>query len=306
MSWLLFAQIVVLFLMMGMGVIIVKTGLLKASDSRILSTVCLYLVVPCMQIQAFQVTYSETVRAGFMLALLAAVIINAIQFSFVYLLQRPLGFTDEERDSLLYSNAGNFIVPLVAAVLGEDHVIYASAFILIQGMLLWSHGRATLERSGRIDFKKILLDVNILSIFIGAILFFAKITLDGVVADTIHGVARMIGPISMFSIGMVLAGVHWREVFANKRIYLIVLLKMVVMPGIILLVLKFSALKTLIPGGESLLLISLLAVLAPSGSSIPQMALIYHRDADYASAINALTTVVCVVTMPLMAWLYQI
>ena len=54
---LLFKQIFVLFLMMGMGCAIVKGRFLKPDDSKILSTVCLYLVVPCMQIKAFQVHY---------------------------------------------------------------------------------------------------------------------------------------------------------------------------------------------------------------------------------------------------------
>ena len=40
-------------------------------------------------------------------------------------------------------------------------------------------------------------------------------------------------------------------------------------------------------------------------SSITQMAQVYHKDAQYASAINVVSTVLCVVTMPLMVTLYQ-
>ena len=41
-----------------------------------------------------------------------------------------------EKASIVYSNAGNLIIPLVIAVLGEDKVIYASAFIAVQNILL--------------------------------------------------------------------------------------------------------------------------------------------------------------------------
>jgi hypothetical protein len=37
-----------------------------------------------------------------------------------------------------------------------------------------------------------------------------------------------------------------------------------------------------------------------------QMAQVYGKDADYASAINVSTTVLCIVTMPLIIALYQL
>ena len=83
-SWLLFKQIVVLFVMMGMGWLVVKIKFLKPEDSRILSVVCLYLVVPCMQIEAFQIHYSDTILNGFLLALLSACIMHAMLFGITY------------------------------------------------------------------------------------------------------------------------------------------------------------------------------------------------------------------------------
>ena len=54
------------------------------------------------------------------------------------------------------------------------------------------------------------------------------------------------------------------------------------------------------------LLVSLLATCTPSASTITQMAQIYGKDADYASAINVVTTLLCIFTMPLMVALYQL
>ena len=56
-------QIAELFLMILMGYIIVKTGLLKGEDSKVISKIVLYLVIPCVIINAFQVDYtSEKVK----------------------------------------------------------------------------------------------------------------------------------------------------------------------------------------------------------------------------------------------------
>ncbi|WP_455128912.1 AEC family transporter [Pseudoramibacter alactolyticus] len=301
---LLFKQIFVLFLMMGMGCAIVKGRFLKPDDSKILSTVCLYLVVPCMQIKAFQVHYTNTVRNGFLLALTAAVLIHILLFAITYAFKRPLHLTDEETGSILYSNAGNLIVPLVTAILGASWVIYASAFMFVQGILLWSHGKTIMQRQKIFNLLQILGNINIAATLLGAALFFCRIKLTGIIANTISGVAAMIGPISMIAIGMILANVQWGKLFTNRRIYWIVALKMIVLPIIILLILKYTPLHTLLPQGRMILLVSLLAVIAPSGATIPQMAQLYGRNADYASSINVITTLICIVTMPLLTLFY--
>lgn len=301
---LLFKQIFVLFLMMGMGCAIVKGRFLKSDDSKILSTVCLYLVVPCMQIKAFQVHYTNTVRNGFLLALTAAVLIHILLFAITYTFKRPLHLTDEETGSILYSNAGNLIVPLVTAILGASWVIYASAFMFVQGILLWSHGKAIMQRQKNFNLLQIFGNINIAATLLGAALFFCRIKLTGIIANTISGVAAMIGPISMIAIGMILANIQWGKLFTNRRIYWIVALKMIVLPTVILLILKYTPLHTLLPQGRMILLVSLLAVIAPSGATIPQMAQLYGRNADYASSINVITTLICIVTMPLLTLFY--
>lgn len=52
-------------------------------------------------------------------------------------------------------------------------------------------------------------------------------------------------------------------------------------------------------------MITLIACITPSASTITQMAQIYGQNADYASAINVITTILCIVTMPVLVLLYQ-
>ena len=54
-SLLLMQQIAELFLMIFMGYVIVKAGLLKGEDSKVISKIVLYLIIPCVIINAFQV-----------------------------------------------------------------------------------------------------------------------------------------------------------------------------------------------------------------------------------------------------------
>ena len=64
-SILLAQQIAQLFLMIFMGFLIVKAGLLKDEDSKVLSKIVLYLIVPCVILNAFQVDYTPETVCGF-------------------------------------------------------------------------------------------------------------------------------------------------------------------------------------------------------------------------------------------------
>ena len=61
-----------------------------------------------------------------------------------------------------------------------------------------------------------------------------------------------------------------------------------------------------IASGNSIVMISLLSAIAPSASNINQVAIIYNKDEKYASAINVLSTLSCIVTMPLWVMVYQL
>jgi predicted permease len=305
-SWLLFKEIVVLFIMMGMGYLVVKLGFLQSKDSRILSVICLYLIVPCMQIEAFQIHFSMQVLRGFLLALISACVMHGLLFGGTYGLSRPLKLNQVEKGSIIYTNAGNLIVPIVTSILGRQWIIYASAFMFVQALLLWSHGKMMMQPGEKISIKKLFLNINILATLLGAFFFFSRIEIHGIPSAVLYDVSQMLGPVSMISIGMVIAGVKWSQLFANKRIFMIILMRMIVFPLIAILILKLLFAQVNIINSDKILLISLLAMAAPSGATIPQMALIYGGDADYAGMINVVTTLCCIVTMPIMIYIYQL
>ena len=72
-SILLMEQIFELFLMILMGFIIVKAGIVKEEDSKVLSKIVLYLIIPCVIINAFQVDYTKKTVNGLLIALAASV-----------------------------------------------------------------------------------------------------------------------------------------------------------------------------------------------------------------------------------------
>ena len=191
------------------------------------------------------------------------------------------------------------------AVLGEEWVIYANAFLCVQLVLLWTHGQSLMEQRVQFNWKKILGNVNLIAVFIGVIFFFTQIKLPDIVGTTMSNISATLGPISMMMLGMTMAEIEWKKVFLHARIYIITLLKMIVLPAVILMILKYSPLSSFIQDGQTILLISLIAVITPSATTVVQLAQLYDQEPSYASSINVLTTIVCILTMPLMVMFYM-
>lgn len=305
-SLLLMKQIGELFFIMVMGFILVKTHLLKAEESKSLSIVALYLVTPCVIINAFQVKYTESIKNGLILAFAAAVLIHIALLVLVKALEKIFNLDAIEKASIVYSNAGNLIIPIIVSIFGKEWVIYSSAFISVQLILFWTHGRMVLCNEKKVDLKKIFLNINMIAIFFGILLFVTRFQMPDIITQTLESVSVMIGPISMVVAGMLIGNMGFKQIFAYKRVYIVTFLKMIICPIIILFLLKYCGMANLMSSGKMILLISLLATIAPSASTVTQMAQIYGKNGEYASVINVVTTIVCIITMPIMVWLYQV
>ena len=304
-SLLLMQEIVKLFVIMLMGYAVVKTGLMKASDSRSISVVLVYLVIPCVIIHAFQVDCTPDVQRGLILAAIAAAAIHVLFLAITVPLKKLLQLDVIEQATCIYSNAGILVIPLVQVLLGEEYVIYSSAFIAVQLILLWKN---LLCGESNLEWKKVLLNVNILSILVGICLFLLQIRLPAGVQDVLGMMNNMIGPLGMLLAGMAIAETSLKSVFLRKRSYLTVVLRLIVYPLLALLLIKgiFPASNAGVSDADSILLTVYLAAITPACATITSMAQLYECDAAYSSSLYVLTTILSIVTMPLMVFLYEV
>ena len=303
---LLFNEIAVLFLIMGLGFLLVKTKVLKSTDSRILSMVLIWLINPAVVLKAFQIDFTPEVRDRFLLAVGVAVAVNLLLMLITWGYGKLLKLDAVERTSIMYANAGNLVIPLVSAILGDEWVIYASAFMCVQLPFLWTHGVAQIGGSGGSSWKKILLNANLIAIVVGAVMLLTGLRLTPVIQNVCGQLGGTIGPVSMIMLGMLLADVKWGELLRQPRNWLVMALKMVVTPMIVLLVLKTSGVTGLVEDGKTIVYISFMAVITPCATTVTQLAQMYRNRPAYASALNAMTTVISIVSMPLMTGLYYL
>lgn len=298
-------EIIKLFVIMFMGYAVVKAGLMKSSESKSVSVIMVYLVIPCVILNAFQVEYTPDVQKGLLLACAAAVAVHILFLFLTAILKKPLHLDVIERATIIYSNAGILVIPLVQELLGQEYVIYSSAYIAVQLILIWTHCKNMLCEEDKLEWKKVLLNINIISIIAGVVLFIFRIQLPSGAQDILNMMNNMIGPLGMLLAGMVIAEVPLKTVFTRKRSYLSAALRLLIYPVFVLILMKIIQTFTVIHDSKQILLTVYLASITPACATVTSMAQLYDKDAAYSSSLYVLTTLLSIVTMPVMVGVFE-
>lgn len=104
---------------------------------------------------------------------------------------------------------------------------------------------------------------------------------------------------------MAIAEVPLKKVFCTPRNYLPVALRLIVVPIIVLLLLRVFHASDWIADGKAILMTVYLSAITPSCATVTSMAQLYNRDAAHSSALYVLSTLLSIMTMPLMIGLFD-
>ena len=306
--YLLFYKIAQFFVFMLIGFLIVKLKLVKSEDAAVLSKISIYILMPAAIISAYDVEVTEAISGGLILAFCAAFAIHILLLLLDLVYKKTLRPSGAERASAVYSNAGNIVIPLVSFILGSEWIIYTTAFLSVQLLFLFTHGERLFKEDKSVSFKKILLNPNIIAIAAGLLMILFSFRLPPIVAEISSALGTMVGTVGMIIAGMAMAAVDFKAVFKMKSVYICSAIRMVICPLLMLPLVKLIMLVPFlnIESAENVLLISYLAAITPAAATIIQFSKLYKSGEDLAVSINALTTILSILTMPIFVMLYQI
>ena len=308
----LVSKILSLLVLVGAGVVLVKTKLLKKEDSVALSKISVFLLSPCVIVSSFSMKVNGKAGQSLLLCFFYAILANFLFLFLGTLLRKPLHLSPVEEMSMEYTNCGNFVLPIVASVLGEEYLLYVSAYITVYNLLVWTHGihlfqgkaeQTKEERSKENAFLKILFNPNILAILFGAFLFFTKISLPAPISLAISDLGKMIGPISMLITGIILGSMSFKKIVSYRRIYMVTAFRLLFFPFIYLLLISVLSRIDGFLDNPVLFLVTFLSAMAPAAANVSQFAILYGKEEEYASCINIFTTLCTIISMPILVYL---
>ena len=302
-SLLLAQKIIQLLLIVLAGFAFVKARLLRVEDGIPLSKLVIYLMLPCIIIASMQVDLTPQLGKGLLFTAAISVVVILLLIFLSYVFGSLFHLQLEDRLAVAYSNSGNLVIPLVQAVFGNEWVIYVTVFFGIQTVFAWIHLDTRYARK-KVDIRKLLRNNNLVAIYIALALMLLGIRLPDLIQNTLLTVGNMIGPISMLSIGITMASVSTKNILHNGKAFLTIALRLLVCPAIMILLFRLFRVYTWIPDGRTVTTIMMIWITAPVAVIVTQFAVLYHRDAKQASIVNVFSTLLCVLTMPLMIGLY--
>ena len=163
-------QVGVLFLLILAGFICVKSGAVKAEGKKAFSDLLIYFVVPAMIINSYITEYNSEKLTN----LISAFKLSAVLLILGLVITMVLGLKLKNKNapiikfSCIFSNAAYMGFPLIQAVFGNDGLLYASAFLTIYNILMWTVGYAMVSRKA--DFKAVIKTIVTTPVIISVII----------------------------------------------------------------------------------------------------------------------------------------
>ena len=307
-SLLLLKKTITLAAMILMGFLSVRSRKLRSEDSSVLSRLCFDWVIPCSVFNAFLIDYTPEIARDFRFSILITCITVIVLIFITVLLKKPLRLDPSEQGSLMFTNSAGMALPLASSLLGSKGILLCAPQMGIQNFLIFTYLPAVMSGKADYNLKKVLLSRNIIAIFCGLLVFFLRIPLPGVLKDTVNIVGGTMAPFSMFMIGMLMGGVDVKELFARRSLYLVTILRLIGYPLLLILVIAATGITKRIPYSRDILLVLLMCEASPAATLVTQMADVVagQDEARRAGSINMITTLLCIVTIPIMIFIYQL
>ena len=289
----LLQQVIIMFLLAAVGFIAFRTGKISNEGSKTIGNLLITISLPAVIIKGFMVERTAERTIGLLVSMAAAAVILGIS-----ILVSRLCFKKDPIASFgaAFSNPGFFGIPLITAILGDGAVFYIAPFVAFLNLLQWSYGVSLLtgQKTG-LKAKKVLTAPFMIAIGVGLILFFTRLPLPSVIMKTLDFCAGLNTPLAMFAVGVYLAQCSFGKMLKRRELYAISAVRLLLIPLIAL------ALLAIIPGiNNDIRYAMLIAAGCPVGSNLAVYAQLHNKDYTYAVEAVAISTVLSVITLPLL------
>lgn len=299
-SAVVFIQVVIIFILMLIGFVLSKTGILKEDGIGQMTDILLMLVTPCVLINAYQKEFSTDLLIGLLAAAFFSLVINIAGIIICTIVFRREE-TKKYRVSIfgaVYSNCGFMAIPLLSAAMGADGVFYGSAYLAVFTILYWTHGICLYGGSlEEISVKRIITNPGIVGTAIALILFFFQIKLPYVIKESVGYIAGLNTPLAMLVMGAYLTKVDFKKAVKNLSLYEVSGLRLIIIPILAVFLAKIFNIDDTIAKSV------VISASCPTAAITALFAVKYRLDAVYAAEIVSLTTVFSIITIPLVMML---
>jgi len=256
----------------------------------------LKVTLPCMIFESFNQRLTPEILLRTAMVFTASMCVAAAALIVGKFAYRK--FPEEKSSILRYAtlvnNSGFLGLPLVQSVFGDTGLLYASIYVIPNRIMMWTAGMSIFTQSDRrTKYRAILLNPCIITVYLGMIRRILDIPIPAFIDTGISKIGGITSPLSMMIIGTMLVGVDWKGLF-EPVIFYFSAIRLILLPIMALGLSRIMGFDDLTTG------VSVVMTAMPAGSTTALLAAKYGADEEFASRLVVSTTVMSLVTAPLL------
>ena len=293
-----FTQVVILFILIFIGFILNKLKVLNEDNTKAITDIVLYIATPAVIIKSFIRDFSPQLLKNLGVGFVAGIVAHVIFITLSLLLLRSRDISKQKvlQFGIIFSNCGYMSLPLLQAVLGDDGVFYGATYIAVFQIVIWSYGLFLMGNGFKdITPKKVLLSPGIIGFVIAFAIFVLQIPIPSIIKQPINYMASLNTPLPMIVIGYHLANSNVLNGLKDIKLLFAAFIKLIILPLVAIFGFYICGIRGTMP------LAITTCISAPTAALCTMFAAKFGRDTSLSVTMVSFTTLLSVLTMPVMA-----
>lgn len=292
-------KMIIFAVLLIIGYIMARKELLTPAFSKDASALLMNVFIVASIINSVIGEQPELSRAQFFMALGMTSLTMLITYIASYLFCLPIRKEESAAQTEMMLDATNTLfvgMPIISSLYVGVGTFYIGMSCISYNLLLYSYGIWRLRKKdgdGKMHFADVI-SLPLAAAVISLALFFLEFPMPQIVKEFISTVSGGTVPLSMIIIGASLGNANPASAFREKRNYLISLERLILVP-----VLTYFIVGLFTDDSELLLTCTVLGGV-PIGAIATPLSIKYGYDASYAARATMVTTILCMITIPVL------
>lgn len=211
-----------------------------------------------------------------------------------------LSLNEEKKDqftiSATFGNTGFIGIIVCLAIFGPQGALLATVFDLGMTFVLFTFGIYVISSSnqnGVLEKLKLFINPPVIALILGFAISMLDVTIPVILLDGVELVAGMTGPLAMIFVGALLSQLKGKIEWQGKEMNLLIAIKLLFLPAVAYGFIQLFNISGIVAA------VILLEAATPTMVSAPLLFQRYRGEAGFSATAVFITTLLCVITIPL-------
>jgi malate permease and related proteins len=288
-----FQQMLTMFALMFFGFVLVKAKVITSEGTRQISTILSLFVMPATMITSFNAAFDAHRLKLLFWATFAGFLTIFTRIFIARLLHKKDDRIDQY--ATIFPNAGFVGIPLVLATVGYEGVFFMSGYIMANNVTQWTYGQYLISGDKEaMTLRQTLLNPGMIGAVIGLAIYVTRLPVPDFLWNATNSLAGLNTPLAMVILGSYIANSNLLEVFAFPKAYWTSLLRLVVTAFVSIFIIYLLPIDNYVVE-----IVLTIASCAPAATNTAILGRLFGGDYEYGARLVVLTTLLSILTIPL-------